>query len=376
LSYLLEQAALAGENPPEPIVAAILHGVLAGLHAAHEAADEHGRALHLVHRDVSPSNILVGADGGARLLDFGVAKARGRVQTTREGQLKGKLAYMAPEQLLRATIDRRTDLYACAIVCWEALTGLRLFSGESEGEIVQKVLNEVVAPPSAHVPALSRVWDDFVERGLRRSRHERFGTAREMALALERCGPAAPPERVADWVHGLAEDLLCHRARQVAAVEQGAVRPISLLSEVRERPSRPNPPVDASDAEQTALSGFSQSDALPANDRRGLVKRAGAAAVLLAILGGLVLVQPGLTRASRPLLRRAAPGTALAMESASTVLPRDGVALAVAAPSADAPGNVPAPAARSRVKRARRNPCAVPYTRDAAGIKRYKRECL
>src|SRR5277367_6228356 len=109
------------------VIATIMAGVLHGLHAAHEAKNEQGEPLGIVHRDVSPQNILVGTDGVPRVLDFGVAKAVGRLQTTREGQSKGKLSYMAPEQLHGAGVTRQTDVYAAAVVTWEALTGKRLF---------------------------------------------------------------------------------------------------------------------------------------------------------------------------------------------------------------------------------------------------------
>src|SRR5204863_1414032 len=102
----------------------IVAGILHGLHAVHEARDEHNAPLDIVHRDVSPQNVLVGIDGVPRLLDFGVAKAAGRLQTTQEGQLKGKLPYMAPEQLSadETNVTRQTDVYSAGIVLWEALT--------------------------------------------------------------------------------------------------------------------------------------------------------------------------------------------------------------------------------------------------------------
>src|SRR5450432_1976245 len=115
---------------PLPIASAILVNVLDGLHAAHEATDDHGVALDIVHRDVSPHNVLVGSDGVARVLDFGVAKASNRLQTTREGKIKGKLSYMAPEHVT-GSVDRRTDVYAAGVVLWEALTGRRLFLGDN-----------------------------------------------------------------------------------------------------------------------------------------------------------------------------------------------------------------------------------------------------
>src|SRR5271154_2384991 len=114
LSRLIRAAVARGERIPPDMVAALMVGVLHGLHAAHEAKSDHGEPLGIVHRDVSPHNILVGTDGAARVLDFGVAKAIGRSQNTREGQIKGKLAYMAPEQV-RGSVSRRTDVYAASV---------------------------------------------------------------------------------------------------------------------------------------------------------------------------------------------------------------------------------------------------------------------
>jgi len=111
LGRLSRAAADSGTRLPPRVVSSIMVGALLGLHAAHEATNEHGQHLSIVHRDVSPQNILVGTDGVARVADFGVAKAASRVHTTRGGDVKGKISYMAPEQLLQAEIDRRTDLY-------------------------------------------------------------------------------------------------------------------------------------------------------------------------------------------------------------------------------------------------------------------------
>ncbi len=125
---------------PLRILSAIMAGVLHGLHAAHEARDERGQPLGIVHRDISPQNVLVGTDGAARILDFGVAKAVGRVQTTRDGQIKGKLSYMPPEQLRGASVTLQSDIYAAGVMLWELVTGQRLFTGDNEGAIVARVL--------------------------------------------------------------------------------------------------------------------------------------------------------------------------------------------------------------------------------------------
>ncbi len=168
LAQLLRTARKAKQPLPLKIVAAIASGMLHGLHAAHEAKSEHGEPLGIVHRDMSPQNVLVGVDGTARVLDFGVAKAVGRVVSTREGQLKGKLAYMSPEQVHGGAVDRRTDIYAASIVVWEVLTGRRLFDGDNEGLLFSQVSKGATKHPSEVVPDLPPDLDAIVMRGLAR----------------------------------------------------------------------------------------------------------------------------------------------------------------------------------------------------------------
>jgi eukaryotic-like serine/threonine-protein kinase len=169
---------------------------------------------------VSPHNILVGVDGVARLVDFGVAKAAGRLQTTREGQLKGKLAYMAPEQIT-GVVTRKTDVYAASVCLWEALTSRRLFQGDNDGALLHQVLNGVVRPPSEIVPALDPAWDPIVLRGLERDEGRRYATAREMAVDIETRLPLARATEVGVWVEALAHEKLAARAAAVKALESG-----------------------------------------------------------------------------------------------------------------------------------------------------------
>jgi serine/threonine protein kinase len=210
-------------QPPMPptLVAAILANVLHGLHAAHEATDERGEPLAIVHRDVSPQNILVGVDGVARVLDFGVAKAAGRIQITREGRLKGKLAYMAPEHLLHGVVTRKTDIYAAGVVLWETLARKRLFDADNDYSLVEKVKNLVIEPPSRHQPGLPKAFDEVTLRGVARDPSQRFGTAREMAAALERCAGIAPATEVGEWVARTAREALARRTAEVAVIESG-----------------------------------------------------------------------------------------------------------------------------------------------------------
>jgi serine/threonine-protein kinase len=201
LARLLRTALRPRGKPLRPPIArGVVAGLLHGLHAAHEAEDDRGRPMNLVHRDVSPQNVLVGVDGVSRLVDFGIATAAGRVQTTREGQLKGKLAYMAPEQARGEPVTRRADIYAASVVLWEALTGRRLFAAESEATVLARVLTADVPPPGSIVPGLPRGIDDIVMRGLERDPAKRHATAREMALELALAGQLASPAEIGEWV--------------------------------------------------------------------------------------------------------------------------------------------------------------------------------
>ncbi len=242
LARLLRAVRTNKEMVPVPIAATIMVGVLHGLHAAHEARDERGEPLRIVHRDVSPHNILVGTDGDAHVIDFGIAKARGRMQVTRQGQIKGKLSYMPSEQLLGQGLDHRADIFAASIVLWEALTGQRLFQGVDDGEVYAKVLHGHVAPPSHYASGLSASVDAIVLRGLARDRTERYATAREMALALEAAVQLAPPSQVGRWVEGLVGDALAERTEQIAGIErlddggdsgETSLPPISIRGESR-----------------------------------------------------------------------------------------------------------------------------------------------
>jgi serine/threonine-protein kinase len=210
------------------VLVSIICGMLHGLHAAHEARDERGQPLAVVHRDVSPQNVLVGVDGIARVLDFGVAKAAARIQITRDGQMKGKLSYMAPEQLQGKVVDRRTDIFAAGIVLWEALTGRRLFDAEEASEVLRMIVSEEIPPPSAVVPSIARSIDDIVMRALSRDAATRYQTAREFAIALEEAVPLASPREVGEWVELVAGDTLLHREQAVAEIE--AVSSVSDVS--------------------------------------------------------------------------------------------------------------------------------------------------
>jgi serine/threonine-protein kinase len=203
---------------PVAIALAIVVGALRGLHAAHEAKDQTGAPLELVHRDLSPHNILVDTSGTARVSDFGVAKARGRHQVSTVGELKGKASYMAPEQV-HGDVSPRSDVFSMGVVLWEALTGDRLFDGKSDGEILAAVMLTKVPPARSKNPAVSEALDGVVRRSLSRRKEDRYATALELADAIEACAPRAGAAEVARWVEGLVGETLAAREQQLVALE-------------------------------------------------------------------------------------------------------------------------------------------------------------
>ncbi|MFT3837025.1 MAG: serine/threonine-protein kinase [Myxococcaceae bacterium] len=184
---------------PPPIAVAIALDALHGLHSAHEARDEQGRAMNLVHRDVSPDNLIVGADGVTRVLDFGVAKASNSVHVTRDGRVKGKLAYASPEQLRGQPATPRSDVYSLSVVLWEMLTGRRLIAGDHESAIVEAVL---LGPIEA--PRISPALDALVLKGLGRRPEQRFESAAAMAEQLTQALEPATRVQVGAWVRAQA----------------------------------------------------------------------------------------------------------------------------------------------------------------------------
>ncbi|HVZ36544.1 MAG TPA: serine/threonine-protein kinase, partial [Polyangiaceae bacterium] len=221
LAKLVRSALKRGDRMPVEIAVSVLAGMLHGLHATHEAKNEQLEPMHIVHRDVSPQNVLVGLDGVARIFDFGVAKAAAmRSQATTDGQMKGKLSYMSPEQLNSREVDRRTDVFAAGVVAWECLTGRRLFAGSDPGEVLAKVLTLEIPAPIEVLSTIPPGLSDAVMRALERSPEQRWQTARDFAIELERNAILATAHVVGDWVEQNASDALQDRRRRVETVER------------------------------------------------------------------------------------------------------------------------------------------------------------
>ena len=168
-----------------PLIARVISDAAAGLDFAHSLRDPKGEPYNIVHRDISPQNILVTFEGGVKIIDFGVAKAAGRAQHTRTGALKGKYSYMSPEQVAGAEVDGRSDIFALGIVLHELLTGRRLFKADSDVQTLARVRECIVPPPSRLNPQLPAGLDALVLKSLAKNPDDRYKTAQEFRLAIE-----------------------------------------------------------------------------------------------------------------------------------------------------------------------------------------------
>jgi serine/threonine-protein kinase len=410
LATLAALAAGNGERAPLRVVISIICDALGGLHAAHETR-QGGESMHLVHRDVSPQNILVGTDGVARVVDFGVAKARGRLHTTKDGAVRGKMAYMPVEQICGAPVDRRADIYAIGVVLWEVLAGQSLFRGETDAATIQRVLQMSVKPPSAYSPEVGGELDAIVLRALSRDAEQRFESATAMAEALDRALRRAPSSEVGAWVRRLARESLAAKAARLMVIERESSQPdadpvLELKrrekDDVATRPSLQEPRGEMA-ASLAALADVTTERAVThegaqRSKRSGRARRVVPVVAFLFAAGGLgaLFVR---SRHHAPASAQPPPGatqfeTAVAAAVATSPVPTahesaNATSSAGPAPSGGrvtlAPSASLQPTSRAGAsarpvqtspKRAREPSCDPPYVVDSAGIVRYRKECL
>ncbi len=350
LARIIARSASNGQRIPTPIALRIVIDTLQGLHAAHELRDDRGESVELVHRDVSPQNVLVGIDGIARITDFGVARAVSRLGSTRVGQLKGKLAYMAPEQAQGDALDRRADVFSAGVLTWETLAAKRLFKADNEAATLQRVMNEEIPLLTRVAPHLSSEVADAVHRALERDPDRRYTTAAQFADALEeagvtRDGIAAPRDVAAFVKETIGEEL---------EQQRDAVRAWLARSE----PSRPLTPLTPSSVSVGAMSIPEGVHGVTGElSRRSGVARSRARIALvglfvtaLAGIGGFLLRGPR------------APSTPPA---AGVKLPARAAAAAPAPVPVPAPAAVPAPVDTTPVTTPEALPEAVPVASTA-----------
>jgi serine/threonine-protein kinase len=184
MAELLRRLSKQGQVMDPRVAVAMVTQACEGLHAAHELLDRSGQPTNLVHRDVSPSNVFITTAGMVKILDFGIAKTPDRLSRTRTGAVKGKWAYMSPEQILRQPMDRRSDIFSLGIVLFESLTGWRLFHHPSEYQICRAITESDAPSIRSFQPGLPDVLAQVVARALSRDPTQRFDTARDMSKAL------------------------------------------------------------------------------------------------------------------------------------------------------------------------------------------------
>ena len=205
LSRVLLRSARTSDQLDIRFIAGVMQQSCAGLHHAHELSAPDGRLLDVVHRDVSPPNIFVTTDGQVKLLDFGVAKARGASQKTRTGTVKGKNAYMSPEQVLGEPVDRRSDLFSLGIVMWESLTASRLFLRDTDFETFRSITKGDIPDLRKQRPDVPEPLAQVVGRALERDRDKRYATADELGgaitAAMESMAGPADDQEIARFVH-------------------------------------------------------------------------------------------------------------------------------------------------------------------------------
>jgi serine/threonine-protein kinase len=326
LGSLLRKAAKQGGKLPVGVAVHVMTDALKGLHAAHELRGLDGQLLNLVHRDVSPQNILVGVDGASRITDFGIAFAAARSTVTEAGRLKGKFSYMSPEQVQGKKATRRIDVFGAGIVLWESLAGRALFRRKDDAATLHAVLTERIAAPSSFSKDVPPELDAVVLRALSRIPDERYQTAAEFAEALERLGiPDANSKSVANHVESAVGPMLAQRRNLVRErLEQGpqTLETDAPGSDVRSRflklmdentPMGSVPNKSRADKQDTQVSGsvsIDRPDAGASTDIEHRRMRGLLAALMLLLVGGalgLLLARNAQQQSSTPTTTSASP---------------------------------------------------------------------
>jgi eukaryotic-like serine/threonine-protein kinase len=329
LSSLLSAARSLGQRLPPGVVSRIILDTLSGLHAAHEAVDIRGHGLEIVHRDVSPQNVVVGVDGSSRLIDFGVAKARHRLTETRSGSLKGKHGYMAPEQAKAIAVDRRADVFSAGVVLWEALVGERLFRGENELDTMARVQEQPIPLPSTQGVNVPPGLDAVVMKALERDRDRRYRTAAEFLEELETALPPAAPRDVAAVVKAFCGDRIDARRKTLQSILDGQIQPLSAVSPSGAARARATIPDSPESRDRLQHSGrdegtegritATRDPPSPRHSVRGRALTIGAVAVvaLALVVAGAVVVAAGRRSKDVPNLAAAPRPSAVAADELS-----------------------------------------------------------
>jgi serine/threonine-protein kinase len=394
LARLLKTLAATGDRMPLPLMTSIMTGALSGLHAAHEATTERGEPLAIVHRDVSPQNVLVGADGAARVLDFGIAKAAFRLHSTHGGEIRGKVRYMAPEQFDDGTATRQSDIFSASVMLWEMLTGRHLRENVGFAGVTRQMLDAEAPSVRSIVPDVPDAIDAIVMRGLARKPEQRFDTAAEMVAAIEAATRVATAREVGAFVEEVMADALATRdalvrAMEVATVDANPSRADTPANAPRAT-SEGTPPKNAEAVTEPFDYSSSRASKRPTSPGRRRLSTVVMVAVALVAVASSAFVSwrfrsRGNDAKSAAIAQEPTGSAATAPASSSplvapTEIPSASPSVTLAAPTAPSPTvsarvrTITRPAQRSVASK--RAGCDPPFTIDPDGSKRMKVECL
>jgi len=231
LDRLTANPPLVLESAHRAMVLRVLVDACEGVHAVHEARGPDGELLGVVHRDITPQNLFLTFDGAAKILDFGIARARDQLHRTETGEIKGNFPYVSPEQIKGRDVDRRADVWSLGVILWECLTGDRLFRRTSSAETVYSVVNDVIRRADAIQPGVPRALADVAARALERDRESRFATARELGRAIEEASRDVlmwpSQSETAEWIVSLFPGAHAQRLEEIRATQSIADAPIT-----------------------------------------------------------------------------------------------------------------------------------------------------
>jgi serine/threonine-protein kinase len=308
-----------GENVPLPVVLTIFSQTLSGLHAAHTAKDFNGQPLGIVHRDISPQNVMVTYDGQVKLLDFGIARANERSRNTQAGIIKGKVRYMSPEQATGHELDARADIYSMGVMLWEALAGVRMWSDLNDNQVLYKLIQKKTAPslPPSVPQGLARI----TEKALASNAADRYPTARDMQVDLDKYCEELGYRVGNDEIGRLVATLFEAERRELSRKIEGQIAAIDNLNTEQFRAQKiPEIELSSVSASSASLAG---GDAISLTGRTGRTARRRAAtarkngALVALVLGSVAILAIGVwayhSRSSTPAAQAsvAASGTPL-----------------------------------------------------------------
>jgi serine/threonine protein kinase len=378
LHRIVQRVSETGKVLPLALAVKIVVDALDGLSAAHQACDFDGTPLGVVHRDVSPHNLFIEYDGRVKVLDFGVAKAVIQEGVTRTGLVKGKFAYMAPEQARSEHVDERADIWSIGVVFWELVTGARLFKGTSEAAMLQATLCSPIPYPAAYRSDVPPALEQVVQRALERDPSRRYGSALEMKEELERWLEAQGRGLTALLATYVSQAFAAERDEQQSFLKEALAQRAAMPTSSRTMLRLAQPTLDArtqlATLAQQVETKNAQSEllmaALQRKNRLAIWFLLGLGALLAGILTGVVLVVLRALAAPEPVAGAAKAPAPIEVTDANTgpaPAPRelatptsllDVPVLRAAVPSAQGPGSALADLKAERLARTRRVPNA------------------